>query len=156
LYVCYWHTFSLHVDDLKQQQPDTGPPIKAVPGTAAQPPTSMCCWWALLKEHHPPLRPHPNITLQTDQCLSQYISSSSQNLLSWIFCSSTSYFLFWIAQGGHSVIDGGWVISLSLSLSHTHTHSQLISSPHVNEWMKPGKVSFIFAVPKVKSINTGI
>ncbi len=36
------------------------------------------------------------------------------------------YFLFSILNctSGHSVIDGGWVISLSLSLSLSHTHTQ--------------------------------
>jgi hypothetical protein len=147
---------SLHVDDdLKQQQPDTGPPIKAVPGTAAQPPTSMCCWWALLKEHHPHCAPTPTSLYNWSMSLWVHIiffpKSSLMDFLQ-------LYFLFSILNctRGHSVIDGGWVISLSLSLSLSHTHTQLISSPHMNEWMKPGKVSFIFAVPKVKSINTGI
>jgi hypothetical protein len=113
-------------------------PSKLCQGTAAQPPTSMCCWWALLKEHHP-TAPPPQHHFTTDQCLSEYISSSSQNLLSWISCSSTSYFLFWIAQGVTQwLMVGGSSLSLSL-FSLTHTVNFFSSY----EWMNEARESVI-------------
>jgi hypothetical protein len=133
---------SLHVDDLKQQ-PDTGPPIKAVPGTAAQPPTSMCCWWGLLKEHHP-TAPPPQHHFTTDQCLSEYISSSSPKSSLMDFLQL--YFLFSILNCSRgSLSDWWWVghlsLSLSLSLSLTHTHKVNFFSSY--EWMNEARESVI-------------
>jgi hypothetical protein len=101
-----------------------------------------------------PLRPHPNITLQLIN-----VSLSTYHLLPKIFSHGFSAALlpiFYSELHKGSLSDWWWVghLSLSLSLSLSHTHRVNFFSSY--EWMKPGKVSFIFAVPKVKSINTGI
>jgi hypothetical protein len=53
------------------------------------------------------------------------------------------YFLFSILNctSGHSVIDGGWVISLSLSLSLslTHTHKHTVNFFSSYEWMNEAR-----------------
>jgi len=90
------------------------------------------------------------------------VSLSTYHLLPTIFSHGFSAALlpiFYSELHKGSLSDWWWVghLFLSLSLSLSHTHTQLISSPHMNEWMNEARESVIhFCSTKVKSINTGI